>query len=361
MAQVEEKTEVLLLAGRFELRGSSSYSLRLAAGLPAEQIIGSIATPDACVVDPAERSRIDIHEYPRLEAPIWGCLMRRFLLNETRRRSPQLIHVQSHKMWKVGRWLSRRLRVPFVVTLHDHLAPNESWNIDDACRRIIAVSQSVADAFVKQHPYASKQVTVIPSGVPTTTPVGLRLPLEPGHVPVVGAASPLEPVKGILYFLGAARQVLNVRSHVEFLVAGAGPEETKLRRVARELGIAEKVTFVPNLRDINDALTAVDIFCLPSLQQGIGTIMLEAMALGRPVIASDVGGVSQVICSGRNGLLVPPRDCDALARQMLDLLDNPARARALGNQARRLVLNEYPAERMVQKTAEVYRDLIHAC
>ena len=151
-----------------------------------------------------------------------------------------------------------------------------------------------------------------------------------------------------------------MRSHVEFLIAGAGPEEGRLRRVARELEITEKVTFVPNVRGLTDAIAATDIFCLPSLQQGLGTTMLEAMALGRPVIASDVGGVSRVIRDCCNGLLVPPQNCSVLARNMLDLLDNPARARALGNQARKTVLSEYHAERMIQKTAEVYRDSIHA-
>jgi glycosyltransferase involved in cell wall biosynthesis len=361
MADAADQFEVLLLAGRIELRGSSAYSLRLAEGLPAVQMTGSIATPDASLIDPADRLRFAVREYPQIEAPLWGCLMRRFLWRETQKLAPRLIHIQSFSMWNVGRWLAKKLRLPYVATFHEHPDPGIRWAPDEGCRKLIAVSESVAEAIMQQVPYSSSLVSVIPPGVPSEYPHGLRLPLEPGHVPVIGAASPLEPTKGLLYFLGAARQVLNVRSHVEFLVAGAGPEESRLRRVARELNMTEKVTFVPHLRSLTDALAAIDIFCLPSLQQGLGSIMLEAMAMGRPVIASNVGGVSRVIRSGENGLLTRPMDCDELARHMLNLLDQPARARALGNQARKDVLANYRAEQMVVETAQVYRNAIHAC
>ena len=186
----------------------------------------------------------------------------------------------------------------------------------------------------------------------TQLPADLSPPLEPGHFPVVSTAGPLEAIKGIPYFLGAARQVLASRRDVEFLVAGAGPEEANLRRVARELDIADRVTFVPYVLGFSDSLAATDIFCLPSLQQGLGSIMLEAMALGRPVIATGVGGVSSVIRDGETGLIVPPQNSGELARRIIELLDQPARARAMGAQARKLVVEQYSVDTMVHRTAQ---------
>ncbi|HMC12409.1 MAG TPA: glycosyltransferase family 4 protein, partial [Pirellulaceae bacterium] len=183
-------------------------------------------------------------------------------------------------------------------------------------------------------------------------------PLEPGHFPVVSTAGPLEAIKGIPYFLGAARQVLASRRDVEFLVAGAGPEEANLRRVARELDIADRVTFVPYVLGFSDSLAATDIFCLPSLQQGLGSIMLEAMALGRPVIATGVGGVSSVIRDGETGLIVLPQNSGELARRIIELLDQPARARAMGAQARKLVVEQYSVDTMVHRTAQLYREIV---
>jgi glycosyltransferase involved in cell wall biosynthesis len=102
----------------------------------------------------------------------------------------------------------------------------------------------------------------------------------------------------------------------------------------------------------------MDIFCLPSLQQGIGTIMLQAMALGRPVIATRVGGVHRVIRDNENGLLVPPASSEALSDRILELLNDPHRARLIGCSARDEVIREFNVERMVQQTADLYREIL---
>jgi glycosyltransferase involved in cell wall biosynthesis len=355
----EDEFDVLLLAGRVEVRGSSAYSLRLAAGLGEAGIAVRLITPDARLVDARAKSHLKIQEFPGLDTPLWGELVQRSLLHELRDRPLRLIHIQSHCILNQGEWLARKLKRPYVLTMHEHLAPKVSFKLDmEYCRRIIAVSESVRDNLWNGLKVLPELVTVIPPGVETRIPADLTLPLEPGQVPVISTAGPLEVIKGIPYFLGAARQVLGARRDVEFLVAGAGPEEANLRRVARELEIADKVTFVPHVLGFSDTLAATDIFCLPSLQQGLGTIMLEAMALGRPVIATGVGGVSRVIRDGETGLIVPPQNSGELARRILELLQQPARARAIGAQARKLVVEQYSVTSMIQRTAQVYREVM---
>jgi glycosyltransferase involved in cell wall biosynthesis len=357
----EPEIEVLLLVGRFEVRGSSAYTLRLATGLAREGLAAKIVAADARRVSPLVANRLHIREFRRLDAPLWGAVVFRFLLNEMRRNPPRLIHLQSPRVLRQGTRLARALQRPYVLTMHEHLAEGMPPRIDRRfCRRIIAVSESVRDDLLVRLRLPPEMVTVISSGVETYPWDDLPLPLEPGHVPVIGTAGPLEAVKGFPWFLGAARQVLARRNDLEFLVAGAGPEEANLRRVARELEIAGKVTFVPYVQRFTEALAATDIFCLPSLQQGLGTIMLEAMALGRPVIATGVGGVASVIRHGETGLIVPPGNSGELARRILELLDQPTRARALGARARQLVVDEYSVESMVRKTAQVYREVVAA-
>jgi glycosyltransferase involved in cell wall biosynthesis len=357
----ESELDVLLLAGRFEVRGSCAYTLRLAAGLARQKIAARVITPDARLVDARVRGRLKIQEIRRLDTPVWGEVVARFLLNETRRELPHLIHVQSQRALRYGSWLARRLDRPYLLTIHKHLEEGATLRLERKyCRRVIAVSDSVRDDLIRRFELPANLVTVIASGVDTAVPPDLPLPLEPGRVPVIGTAGPLEAVKGLPWFLGAARQVLDVRGDVEFLVAGAGPEEANLRRMARELGIADKVTFVPYLLCYTESLSATDIFVLPSLQQGLGTIMLEAMALGRPVIATSVGGIASVIRHGETGLTVPPQNSGELARRILELLEQPARARALGTRARELVVEQYNVESMVQKTLQAYREIAAA-
>ena len=182
--------------------------------------------------------------------------------------------------------------------------------------------------------------------------------LAPDRLPVVGTAAPLEASKGHVFFLGAAQRVATVHPETEFLIAGAGPEEDNLRRVARELGLNRNLTFASNLYDFASALAAMDIFCLPSLRQGMGTITLEAMALGRPVISTGAGGIYGAIRNNETGLLVPPSDNAALAERILELLNDPVRARAIGEAGRVLVREEFGVERMVAQTAALYREVL---
>jgi len=351
-----DSLEVLLVAGRFEVRGSCAYTLRLASGLAERDVSFQVVCPDAQLIPAARRRALRIHDYPRLSTPVWGELVRRFLLYDVRRADPQLIHIQSRRGLKIGNWLARRLDRPYLFTMHEHVGPGTKLPVDlEYCRRIIAVSESVRDDLLERRRLPAELVTVIPSGVERARDGSIPPPLEPGRVPVVGTAGPLEAVKGIEYFLGAARQVLDLRPQIEFLVAGAGPEESNLRRVARGLGITNHVTFVSQVLCFADSLAATDIFCLPSLQQGLGTVMLEAMAMGRPVIATAVGGPAHIIRDGQTGLIVPPQDSTALARRILELLDQPALARAIGSRARDFVSEEYNVETMLERTVQLYR------
>jgi len=361
MPESESELDVLLLAGRFEVRGRCTYTLRLAEGLGKKGIGVRVVTPDARLIDPGSRASLHIREFSRLDVPLWGNVVRHFLLHELRAQPPQLIHIQSRRALRLGNWLARRLERPCVLTVHEHPENRDQIRLDrDYCRQVIAVSDSVRDDLIRRLGLPPDLVTVIPSGVETELPEKLVAPLEAGRVPVVGTAGPLEAVKGFPYFLGAARQVLEIRPAVEFLVAGAGPEEANLRRLARELGISDKVTFVPYVFGFTESLAATDIFCLPSLQQGLGTIMLEAMALGRPVIATGVGGIGSVIRHGETGLIVPPENSGDLAKRILELLDQPTRARSIGARARQLAIDNYNVEMMVDKTTNIYRTILPA-
>lgn len=349
---------ILLLADAFSLRGTSAYTLRLAEQLPQHGFRAQIVCPSARMVALERRDELSIHEYPHLLTPLWGQLVRRWMLTDVCEDPPALIHIQSRRMLPLGTWLSKRLGCSFVLTMHDFLQPRESlpflptWG-----RHVITVSDAVQAELLQRTKLQPALVSVIPSGV--DVPVELPRPvLEPSRTPVIGTAGPLETVKGLPYFLGAAQRVVAADVPAEFLVAGAGPEEANLRRLARELEIADRVTFVPNLLDLTTSLSAMDIFCLPSLRQGLGTLMLEAMALGRPVIASNVDGVDSVVHDNETGLLVPPSNSEALAQRMLELLRDPFRARRLADAARERVRRDFSVARMAQQTADVYRKVL---
>lgn len=361
MPESDDQLKVLLLAGHFEVRGSSAYSLRLAERLPDRGISAQIICSNAQKVQSDRRARIALSEYRRMEMPIWGRVVMDWISHDLREDVPDIIHIQSRKILRRGKWLARELERPYVLTVHDLLQPREKLAIDKTWGgHVIAVSESVKIELVKNQNLADDAVTVIHSGVDLPAKSEQTPVLDSGHVPVVGTAGPLEAVKGLPFFLGAAQQVLASRKAVEFLIAGAGPEERNLRRLSRELGIAKHVTFVPNLLDFSQSLAAMDIFCLPSLRQGLGTIMLEAMARSKAVIASGVGGVYSIVREDETGLVVPPSNSRQLAEKIIELLDDPIRARTMGERARKQVQSEFGVDRMVNQTAEIYRKFAKA-
>lgn len=346
---------VLLLAGRFEVRGSCAYTLRLAEHLREGGISTSIVSPDARLLDSDERRRLNVSEYRHLLLPGWRHVVQRLFERDVKQNPPHLLHIQSRGMLGLGTWLARRLRTPFLLTVHDTLSGRERLTVDRIwCKQVIAVSEAVREGLESRSDIPPELISVIHSGVEVSVETEGLPVLDPGHVPVVGTAGPLEAVKGLPFFLGAAHQVLESHPEVEFLVSGAGPEEHNLRRMARELGLSERVTFVPNMRDFSAPLQAMDVFVLPSLQQGLGTIMLQAMALGKPVIATGVGGVYSVVADNETALMVPPSDSERLAAAINRFLDDPALARRIGAAGQRVVQDEFGVEKMVARTIEVY-------
>jgi glycosyltransferase involved in cell wall biosynthesis len=353
--------KVLLLAGPFEVRGSSSYTLRLAKHLEEHNVTTAVVTPNANCIDATRRRKLPITVYPHMETPIWGNIVMKAMVADLQTDPPALIHVQSRRMLSSGMWLAKRLNCPLILTMHDEPAERERLAIDSAwCRRVIAVSHYVKDRIIDQFNIDPSIVSVIHPGVePSIKSLGPPV-LDPAHVPVVGTAGPLEAVKGIPILLKAARRVQASHPSVQFVIAGAGPEENRLRRLAEELGVSAHVTFIPNMHDFTASLSAMDIFCLPSLQQGLGAIMMEGMAMGKPVIASNVGGVYSVVSDGETGLLVPPSDSRRLAERIQELLNDPVAARAIGEAGRQLIRDNFNVETMVERTVDLYHQVLRS-
>ncbi|VAX42372.1 Glycosyl transferase, group 1 [hydrothermal vent metagenome] len=348
--------KVLLLAGKFEVRGSSLYTLRMAERLNAEGIEARIVCSNAARVESSLRKQLQIQEYSYLDQPLIGRLVLEWLLRDLIDDPPDLIHIQSFRLFRQGVRLANMLNCPYLLTLHSALPPGVRFRFEG--EHVVTVSQSVKQKLIEQTSLPEKKITVIHPGVETEYSSNLRTVLNPEHRPVVGTAGPLESVKGIPFFLHAAAAVAKEFPDIEFLVAGGGPDEQGLRKLARNLKIAKQVTFAPNVYDFAASLNAMDIFCLPSIQQGLGTIMLEAMSLGKPVIGTSVGGISSVIQDNETGLIVPPSNSTQLKDRIVELLKDPVQARAIGEAGRQLVKNNFRLEKMVRMTANLYRNIL---
>ena len=290
----------------------------------------------------------------------------------------EVVHTHRYKDTVLGAIAAKLAGVPHVIrTVHGLSEPMRGWDrakawayeaLDRAtlrcfADRIIAVSERMADT-LKDAGYRPTAITHIHNGIDlrtvraTRTPEDVRRELGiDSRALLIGTAGRLSPVKGHAYLLRAVRHILEKESDARLLIVGSGPLQGELLALARDLRVDDACLFVGHRADVYDLIAAMDIFVLPSLDEGIPMALLEAMALGRPVVATSVGGIPEIVTHRTAGLLVESRDEQALAKACLELALDRDWAQTLGARARRLVEREFSHTRSGQALVDVYRDV----
>jgi glycosyltransferase involved in cell wall biosynthesis len=176
----------------------------------------------------------------------------------------------------------------------------------------------------------------------------------PHGAPVVGNVAALVPHKGQKHLIEAAAQVVRQVPDARFVIAGEGELRLSLEQQIKHLGLEKHVVLAGFRPDVLSLHKSFDIFVMSSVTEGLGTSILDAMACGRPVIATTAGGIPEVVRDGENGILVPPRDHEAMAAAIVKLLKDDALRRRMGAAGLSLVNARFSSERMVQETFSVY-------
>ena len=184
-----------------------------------------------------------------------------------------------------------------------------------------------------------------------------RLKLSP---PIVGTVARLHRQKGIMDLIKAAGQIHRSSAETKIVVVGGGPLERTLRGEAQKLGFERFFVMLGERTDARELLSLFDIFVLPSLWEGLPLVLLEAAALGKPIVATDIDGVREVIRDGETGLLVPPANPARLAEAILRLLRDKALAHKLGENAKATIPPSFTLAKMIEETQELYLRLYKA-
>jgi glycosyltransferase involved in cell wall biosynthesis len=229
----------------------------------------------------------------------------------------------------------------------------------------IAISEGVRDALV-QSGLDPSSIDVVRSGIDLTpfdapfdrSAIRSRLGTREGDFLVLQVAA-LAPHKSQKDLLDAARIVLAERPEARIWIAGEGILRDELEQQHRRLDLGDRVRLLGFRDDVPDLLKAADLFCVSSYLEGMGTATLDAMAVGLPVVATRVGGIPEIVEDGVTGLLVPPRDPEALAGAILALARDPARRQSMGREARERV-RAFSADRTEAETRRVYLKAIGA-
>ncbi|MDN5331266.1 MAG: hypothetical protein PWP45_491 [Tepidanaerobacteraceae bacterium] len=229
--------------------------------------------------------------------------------------------------------------------------------------KIITVSQKMAEEVSKYFSIPVEKLAVIYNGIDLKTLEKFNISTfkRENSYSFLNIAR-LIPEKGIDVFLKASALLLERipldKIDLKFYIAGTGPMEIKLKNLATELGLSEKVIFLGFCPNIYEILSCSDALVLSSISEGLSLSLLEAMAMGKPVIATDVGGNPEIVKSGITGILVPPAEPNVLAAAMEYIIKNPDAAEKMAINARHMVMERFSHEHMVDALQNLFSSLI---
>lgn len=281
-----------------------------------------------------------------------------------------LIHAHSHLFWTTvtAVKIAKATRRPVIITVHgvsaernslvnlaqySYLYTFGSWVFRNSTRTICLTNSDATE--ITRFGANPEKIRVVPNAVDTDL-------FKPGedngnHLVWVGR---FVPEKGLQYLVKAAKIVLSEHHDVKFVLVGDGPLKPCIMNLAIKNGLKERICFAGKMsqREVVQVMQSASVFLLPSLKEGFPKTLLEAMACGKPVIASNISGVNEIIEDGYNGLLVPPREPRLMADAIIELSNDKDLSHKLGQQARLSVLKRYNWDLVIDKIEKVYCEAI---
>jgi glycosyltransferase involved in cell wall biosynthesis len=369
------RIRVLEMIDRAFLGGGQVTVLTLARNLDKERFEVLAATEaEGPLVDELEKA--GIHHLPVDVRKKTGIFAVHGLVDLLRENAIDIVHTHGGVAGLYGRLAARRAGVRAIVhTIHGiHFLHYRNPLIKSATtvieRRLSRITDAVV--FVSESDMARGlelglvlpgRARLIRNGVapavlkPSFDAASKRSELRVCAGPLIAAVSRLHRQKGLIFLLRALPAVVKAHMDGMAVLVGGGELERRLKSEAGSLGLGAHVAFLGERTDVAEILAAADVFVLPSLWEGLPYAVVEAAAAGRPIVASDIDGVRELVRGGETGVLVPPGHPGKLADAIIGLIENPARARALGERARREIPPLYSVDRMIRETEALYLEL----
>ena len=359
---------VLLLTTHLNIGGVAVYTINLARGLKKKNVSVYVASGGGELQKALKKNdiphlklniRTKFEFHPKLILAFFK--LGRFI----KENNIDLIHAQTRVAQVLGYLLHSFTGVGYVSTCHGFFKKQRlgrrafgAWG--EYC---IAISDVIEDHLIKDFKVKKDNVFLVYNGVDIEAFSRPRDEGEKGALkhnlgfeksPVIGSISRLSPVKGLRYLLFAMKDILPEIPEARLLLVGEGPSKEYLMGLAKKLGIENNVFFALNTTDIRRFLFITDVFVFYSLEEGLGLSLLEALASGKPCVASNVGGVSSVIEDGQNGILVSPKDTHELKEAILKILKDKKLSASLAEKGKKSVKEKFSLEGMIGKVMDIY-------
>jgi glycosyltransferase involved in cell wall biosynthesis len=291
------------------------------------------------------------------------------LVRLLRREKPLILHTHSSKDSWLGALAGKRAQVPAIVRTRHVSIPVRAHRLNPVYRlpdRVIVTAAATREHLVHRCRIPPERVVTVPTGVdlnrfgPGLSGRGFRQEFRlDDRTPLVGIVAQLRGSKGHDQFIEAARQIVGRNPAVRFFIVGDGLWRKLVEEKIGAEGMREYVTMTGYREDIPNVMAALDVLVIASTRtDGIPQAGLQAMAAGRPVVGTNVGGIPEVIRNGETGILVEPGDARALAEAVESLLDDPGRRETLGKTGTRMVRERHSLEAMLDALEHLYEETL---
>lgn len=269
-------------------------------------------------------------------------------------------------------FLQRRFSLPIGLTeilLQIPLALSEQKLICKVADRIVTVSQSSRDDCVKYCGIPATNISIIPNGVdanrfnPNISGKNIREVLKVQEAPLILYVGGFNGRKGLKYLILAAPLVIEAVNDVKFLLVGSGPYEVFLKQLVRKLGVQDSFIFLTCVSDkeLPELYASADVFVMPSLWEGFGISLLEAMSTALPIVSTNVSAIPEVVIHTETGLLTEPGNYEQLAKGIITILCDKVLARNLGYNGRKRVEAYFNWDLVAEKTLALYEETLGFC
>ena len=370
-------SNILYLHETSKFAGAEESLLNLAKFLDKGRFTPSFILPEEGLLkDKLEAIGVKVFvvPMPKIRRVVGVIPAARRILSIARENNIGLLHTNSIRTHFYGLHVARKLKLPIIwhqrnLLTRELLDPDRLFS--SLADVIICNSCAVARRFLKKGTISDK-VRVVYNGVdterfsPAISPDKFRREFGIGENElIVGIASRFDKRKGHEDFFKAAKEIIRVEKNVRFLVVGGAvfdnheEREQYLRDRAKSLDLKDKVIFSGFRQDMPEVYAAIDIFVLPSLQEACARVLLEAMASGKPVIATSLGGNPEIVVDEVTGILVPAKDARALAQAMLRLIREPDTARQMGEAGRKRSQECFTIAENLVKIEFIYGELLN--
>jgi glycosyltransferase involved in cell wall biosynthesis len=363
----ERAVPILYFITELSTGGAQVALLRLLKGLDRERYTTTVAclyNGDGAVAQEIRALGVPVFDAQMRHKADLPALLR--LYRHIRRVRPTILHTSLFHANLPGRILGRLADVPIIICSERTMAMESEWRYllnrwtIGMVDRVTVVSANVRDFYTSHVDLPADKLVVIYNGVELPNEscsshqeARTELGLPAGGL-VIGTVSRLDPAKGVEFLIRALARV----NDLTLVIVGDGPERGALEALASDLGVAGRIHWAGHQRGVMHLLPAFDLFVQPSLHEGMPNTVLEAMAAGLPVVATAVGGTPEAVVDGLTGLLIPPRDPDALAETIAALLRDPDLRREMGRAGRERVAEHFGMARMVEQTERLYTQLL---